>query len=121
VIVPGEWPEKWNFNAVVVTPITILGSEKIRSFSIEANISDTTSKILNAYLSISMAQGGGTVSFRQLARATNLSRRSIYNAVKELQALGIIRRGISTFEVDIGSWRPDPVKAKALGIEIKEY
>jgi len=117
-----KWPTDWEYTAVVVTPLKILGSDKLTSFSIDADLSDMARKVLNSYISIQMAQGGGGVSYRKIGNALGVSRQAITGAIKELEAAGIgRRRDYKGFSLEIGTWRPDARKAKAMGIKIKEY
>lgn len=124
VIIAEEWPESFNVNAVVVTPISVIGTEGITSFSIvgDGEISNKTRAVLDAYMRLKRAQGGGSVTYRDLSAATGLNRRHVTNALKELErrGAGISRQGRG-FSLDIGTWTPDANKARAIGVEIKEW
>ena len=122
VIVADNWPEDWHVNAVVLTPLNIIGTEWVTSFSISGDISENARKVLNAYINLKRATSGGEVSYRLLGTSTNLDRRQITNAVKELTDAGIgTKRVREGFNLDIGSWRPDANKARQFGLEIEEW
>jgi len=122
VMVPDEWPENWTAGAVVVIPLKVMGTEKLTSFSIKGDISETARKTLNGYINLCRVGGGAKVSYRDLAQATGFDRRTIGMVLKELvdNGIGVYKYG-KGFWLDIGSWRPDAAKARAMGIEIKEY
>ncbi len=120
-----EWPEAWaNINAAVITPLLVLGAEQATSFSIvgDEEVSEEERKILNAYISVMRSGTIGRATYRDLVAATGMDRRTIQKHVKALASKGIgtyrFREG---FTLDIGRWMPDAAKAKAFGIEIKEY
>lgn len=123
VVVLDEWPEDWQVSACVVTPIMVLGTEGITSFSIEGKeeISPMARKVLNAYINLCKSIPP-RVSYRAIGNATGLDRRQITIAIKELAQAGIgTVKYPQGFDANIGSWHPDANKARALGIEITEY
>lgn len=124
VIVYHEWPEDWRCGAVVITPINVIGTEGITSFGIKGSqpLTDRERGVLDAYIRIKRASGGGHVAYRDIAITLNTNRRDISYALKGLEKknIGVIRQ-VGGFELDIGVWRPDAAKARALGIEITEY
>lgn len=124
VIIAEEWPENFNVNAVVVTPINVIGTEGTTSFSIvgDGQISARARTVLDAYMRLKKARGGGSVSYRDLSAATGLSRRIVTNSLKDLEECGAgINRDMHGFSLDIGTWTPDANKARAIGVEIKEW
>lgn len=124
VIVADDWPDDMETNAVVVTPLHVLGSEGVTSFSIvgDGQISENARKVLDACIRLKRAQGGGHISYRDIASATNLNRRTVSKALNELEKLNVgVRKQQYYFSLDIGRWLPDANKARALGVEIKEF
>lgn len=122
VFVVDDWPKDWEAGAVVVIPMKVIGTEAITSFSITGDISDQARKVLNGYINLCRASSGSNVSYRDLVQATGMNRRTIGAVLKELvdNEIGVYKYG-KGFSLDIGTWRPDSAKAKALGIKIKEY
>jgi hypothetical protein len=124
VFVLDEWPEGWTTNIAVITPIHVLGTEAVTSFGIvgDMEISDTARRVLNAYINLCRTSVGPKVAYRDMAKATGMDRRVVQAAVKELAEAGIgeykYQQG---FSLDVMSCRPDANKARAAGIEIKEY
>jgi hypothetical protein len=118
-----EWPDDWHVNAVLVTPLMILGTEGITSFSIEGDseITPEERKVLNAYIRICMHNTGSHVAYRELGEATGMNRRTITGHLRGLakKGVGTIRYG-KGFVLDIGRWRPDAAKARAFGLKIEE-
>lgn len=124
VVVAEEWPCDWEVNAVVVTPINVIGTEGYTSFSIDGDfeLSDRARKVLNAYINLMRAKGGGNVSYREIGNAIGFNRRKVTSAIRELEEAGVGSvKGRNGFSVDIGSWRPDSNKARAIGLKITEY
>ena len=123
VIVSEEWPDGWHVNAVVVTPIKVLGTEGITSFGIvgDEELAEEERKVLNAYIRICMANAGTHVSYRDMSEATDMNRRTVQAILRTL-----VEKGVGTmaygkgFSLDIGRWRPDAAKAKAFGLKIEE-
>lgn len=121
-----EWPGEWDtVNAVVCTPIHVLGTEKAVSFEIlgDEEITDDERTVLNAYLTI-MRTGTsiGRARYRDLVVATGFDRRKVGKCARSLaeKGIGTYKYG-DGYKLDIGKFVVDPAKAKALGINIKEY
>lgn len=125
VTILDEWPEEWQYvNAVVVTPLLVLGTEKPVSFSIigDEQITEEERYLLNTYINLMRTTLANRVPYRDLAAATGMNRRTITALVKSLADKGIgtykFREG---FSLDIGRFVLDNERAKAAGINIKEY
>jgi len=120
-----EWPDEWaNTNAVVVTPILVLGAEKTVSFSIvgDQEVTEEEREILNAYISIMRSGRIGRATYRDIGQATGHNRRMVQRVVKNLAEKGIGTYKFNDgFKLDIFKLVLDNEKAKALGINIKEY
>ncbi|NIP51919.1 MAG: hypothetical protein GWN00_33310 [Aliifodinibius sp.] len=127
VVVLEEWPENWNVNAAVVTPIHVIGTEGVASFGIVSGTSgepltEDERKFINAFIRLKMSQGGDHINYRDYSTYLNWSRNKISRIARDLDKKGIGRaRSKTGFTLNIGSWRPDVNKAKALGLKIKEY
>lgn len=122
VIVTEDWPEDWHVNAVVLTPLRVIGTEWVTSFSISGDISDRARTVLNTYINLKRAKSGGHISYRDIGNAANLDRRQVGNILKELVDAGIgVSRDKVGFSLDIGSWRPDANKAREQGLTIEEW
>ncbi len=120
-----EWPETWrDVNAVVVTPIRVLGAEKATSFSIlgDEELTEHERMVLDAYIKLMRAGMIGKARYRDIATATNMNRRTIGAALKSLSDKGIgVYRFREGYSLDIFKLVLDAEKAKAAGINIKEY
>ena len=124
VFVLDEWPEGWTTNIAVITPIHVLGTEAVTSFGIvgDMEISDEAREILNAYINLCRTSIGPKVTYRDIVRATGKDRRTVQMAVRELADAGIGTYKFNDgYSLDIMNCRPDANKARAAGIEIKEY
>jgi hypothetical protein len=123
VFIVEDWPENWHVNAVVVTPLNILGTEGITSFAIigDEELTEEERKVLNAYIRVCMTSAGSHVNYRDMTNATGLNRRTITKTLRDLveKGVGTMRTGRG-FSLDIGRWRPDAAKAKAFGLKIEE-
>lgn len=120
--IPDEWPDEWEANAVVMTPLKVIGTKKMTSFAIKGEISDRARKLLDAYIMICRVKAGPHVAYRELTKATNMDRREITALIKELVEAGIGTYKYSKgFSLDIGTWRPDAAKAKQANLEIREF
>lgn len=120
-----EWPDLWKgVNAVVVTPIRILGAEKATSFSIvgDAELTENEREVLDAYIKLMRSGMVGKARYRDIATATNMNRRTIGAALKSLSEKGIgVYRYREGYTLDIFKLVMDAEKAKAIGINIREY
>ena len=123
VFIADEWPDTWHVNAVVVTPLNILGTEGVTSFAImgDEELSDGERKILNAYIRICMTSAGSHVSYRNMAVETGMDRRTVQSILRGLteKGVGVMKYG-KGFSLPIGRWKPDAAKAKAFGLKIEE-
>jgi hypothetical protein len=128
VVVLEEWPEEVEHNAVVLTPLDVLGTTEKPSFGIDtvAELEPPTQKVLNA--AIRLAITGKQVSIRNLSTAVHgddkiSSKRQISHQLARLEEAGLIRRveERGPYKLLFGRWRYDAAAAKAAGIEITEY
>jgi len=121
-----EWPEEWStVNAVVCTPLHVLGTERAASFEIvgDEEVTEDERKVLNAYITIMLTGHSiGRAKYRDLVATTGFNRRTIQVLVRSLAEKGIGNyRFNDGYRLDIGKFVLDPEKAKALGIKIKEH
>lgn len=122
--IPEEWPEGWrHVNAVVITPINVLGVDRTTSFSIEGDeqLTEEERKVLTTYIRVCMTSAGTHVAYKDIVNAAGMNRRTVTACLR-----GLAEKGIGTykygqgFALDIGRWRPDAAKARAIGIKIEE-
>ena len=124
IAVAENWPENIFENAVVVTPLTILGVDEEIDFSIPvvSELSERAQIVLRKM--ITLARTGHSLSIRSLSRTDpGMSKRTIGIAYKELEEAGLImRQGEAIAPILLfGRWKPDAAAAQAAGIEIKRY
>jgi len=125
VIVAEEWPEDADYEAVVVTPLHVLGSTEKPDFSIKVvkDLSPTARDVLNAM--IRLASAGEQPEVRSIAAAAYgqgdiTSKRKVVTCLHELEKAGLIARvhERGPWKLLFGRWRPDAAAAKAAGIAI---
>jgi hypothetical protein len=127
VIVAQSWPDEVDSNAVVITPLRVLGAEASKSsFSIKTELSEKARQCLNVAQRLAMSNED--ISIRSLARGMyqddgRATRRVVDHCVRELEQKGLIqKRGMGAalhLKLLTGRWRPDATFAKANGIEIE--
>jgi len=128
VVVLDEWPEGVGHNAVVLTPLDVLGTTEKPSFSIDTvgALNPSTQKALSA--AIRIASSGKQVTIRDLSTAVHgedsrSSKRQIAHELARLEEAGLIMRvdERGPYKLLFGRWKYDAAAAKAAGIEITEY
>jgi hypothetical protein len=125
IVVLDEWPEEWRYvNAVVMTPIRVLGAEHPTSFAIigDEKLTEEERSVLDTYIRLKRSGITGGITYRDLTTSMGIDRRTVQKVVKSIADKGIgtykFKEG---FRLNIGKWVLDAEKAKAMGINIKEY
>jgi len=122
IMILDDWPDTEE-NALVVTPLVVLGTNQVSDFSIPITekLSSNTRKVLNAC--IQLETRGELLSVRNIAKATGLTTRIADVAISELveNKLAIRQGDYKPVRLTFGRWSIDAAVAKAHGIEITEY